>query len=576
MATLQIQLLGEFSLRSDRTQVIGIAQPRQQSFLAYLLLHRNAPQLRHHLAFCFWPNSSEKQARTNLRQLLHDVRHSLPDTATFLQIDRNAVQWRADAPYHLDVTAFESTLAQAEASNSPIVELARAIELYRGPLLPSCYDDWIAPERERLSQQYAQTLERLLVLLEGENHTDRAIGYAQMLLRHDPLRESTYRALMRLHALNGDRAQALRLHQLCATMLQREFDIEPDYATHELYLNLLHVEAEQQLPATVHRPSAAQPTRLFGRQTEWQQLQHAWLRSNQGDAHVVLMAGEAGIGKTRLCEELQSWAQAQGIVCVSARAYAAEGDLAYGPVIEWVQHETMRAGLARLDPVWQRTLARLLPELLPKPTQTRHDMGPTDQNRQQLFEALARAILAVNPPLLLMIDDLQWCDQATIEWLHFLMRFDSKARLLLVCTVRPEEITMDHPLTALLLDLRRAARMTEIALAPLDANSTSQLATLIAGHEFTVQQKTELFQKTAGNPLFIVEIVRTEQGQQHPRETTAGSATTADEPNPLPNKIQATIEARLAILSPPAHELAACAAAIGRAWSTALLAKALL
>jgi DNA-binding SARP family transcriptional activator len=105
------------------------------------------------------------------------------------------------------------------------------VALYRGDLLPSCYDDWILPERERLRQAFVEATERLIALLEDERDYRAAIGYAQRLLKHDPLQEAIYCHLMRLHALSGDRAAALRAYHACAAILQRELDVEPGPAT---------------------------------------------------------------------------------------------------------------------------------------------------------------------------------------------------------------------------------------------------------------------------------------------------------------------------------------------------------
>ena len=110
---LNIRLLGDFSLTYADQPVGAISTPRLQSLLAYLVLHRDAPLLRQQLAFLFWPDSNEAQARNNLRQLLHELRHGLPDADRFLQIDARTVAWRADAPFRLDVDDFEQALKAA-------------------------------------------------------------------------------------------------------------------------------------------------------------------------------------------------------------------------------------------------------------------------------------------------------------------------------------------------------------------------------------------------------------------------------------------------------------------------------
>jgi DNA-binding SARP family transcriptional activator len=231
MPTLHIQLLGDFRLSCGDAPVSTVNSPRLQSLLAYLVLHRDAPQPRHYLAFRLWPDSNEAQARTNLRQLLHSLKHTLPDADQFVHADAKMLQWRSDAPFHLDVAEFEQALKAADTAeqqgdtHTSREALEQAIAIYQGELLPSCYDDWIVPERERLGQAFTAALERLMLLLERESDPRVAIGYTQRLLRHDPLREETYRALMRLHAACGDRAGIRRVYQSCATVLERELGV---------------------------------------------------------------------------------------------------------------------------------------------------------------------------------------------------------------------------------------------------------------------------------------------------------------------------------------------------------------
>jgi DNA-binding SARP family transcriptional activator len=172
MAALHIQLLGGFNLVCDGAPVTSIFKPRQQSLLAYLLLHRQTPQARHHLAFTFWPDASESRARNNLRQALHQLRHSLPSAEEHLYLDANIVQWRTDSIFQLDVAEFEETLARAETLSVHDARAAcevcqQAVRLYGGDLLPSCYDEWIAPERERLQQLYRKSLQHLIQAFEA-------------------------------------------------------------------------------------------------------------------------------------------------------------------------------------------------------------------------------------------------------------------------------------------------------------------------------------------------------------------------------------------------------------------------
>jgi DNA-binding SARP family transcriptional activator len=336
--TLHIQLFGNFQLLYQDKPVAALGQRRLQSLLAYLVLHREAPQARRSLAFLFWPDSREAQAHANLRQLLHRLQRTLPTAGDFLQIDVKTVQWRPEAPFSLDVAQFERQLALAEGAgrqgSTAVVcaALKTAVAHYGGDLLPDCYDEWVLPARERWRQAYIQALAQLIGLLETQRDYATAIAYAQRLLRADPLHETTYGRLMRLHALAGDRASALSVYHTCATTLQRELGVEPNAHTRTLYEQLLHLEASPALPPAHDRQPGTRSTpsggQLIGRQAEWQTLLAAWRRTAHGRAHLLVVAGEAGIGKTRLAEELAIWASRQGIRTAHARAYAAEGDLA--------------------------------------------------------------------------------------------------------------------------------------------------------------------------------------------------------------------------------------------------------
>jgi DNA-binding SARP family transcriptional activator len=212
-ATLDVRLLGDLSLHRGGTALPPLDSARAESLLAYLLLHREAPQQRQRLAFLLWPDSAEPQARTNLRHVLHILRRSLPEADRFLAVTTRTLQWRADAPLRLDVTTFERALARAEEEGADVAgALAEAVDTYGGDLLAGCYDEWLLEERERLRQRYLDALERLAgVLAEGGDHA-RAIPYAERLARHDPLREETCRLLMRLHGARGDRGRAQRAY----------------------------------------------------------------------------------------------------------------------------------------------------------------------------------------------------------------------------------------------------------------------------------------------------------------------------------------------------------------------------
>jgi DNA-binding SARP family transcriptional activator/tetratricopeptide (TPR) repeat protein len=559
-ASLGIRLLGEFNIVCEGSQVPTITRPRWQSLLAYLLLHRGIPQPRRHLAFVLWPDSSERQALTNLRHVLHHVLHLLPEPARFIDAAGPAVTWRADAPCTLDVSQFEAALAADRTADS----LRAAIDLYRGELLPGLYDDWLLPERERLHQAAIAACEELAARLEEQAEFAGVIAVAQHLLRLDPLREDTYRQLMRLHALHDDRAAAFHVYQRCVKVLQRELNVEPAPATRALAARILNMAAPgAAAPPAGSRVRASLP--LAGRAAEWSLLQECWRTAGRGRAELLVISGEAGVGKTRLAEELVDWVSRQGWPAAMARCYEAEGTLAFTPIADWMRALLpciSAADNCELPDFWLSEVARVVPEVLvDRPGLV--PPGPLVEpwQRRRFFEALARAVLAAGSPMLLVIDDLQWSDRDTLEWLRFLMHFSPNSRLLVVGLLRPEEAAGRQPLRELLSSLRQARQLTELEVRPLDRAVTAALAERMAGRKLDQEMLDRVYRATEGNALFVL-------------ETTRALLAGADLAQGLPSAVHAVIARRLEQLSPPARQLAGVAAVLGRSFSFRLLARA--
>ena len=363
----------------------------------------------------------------------------------------------------------------------------------------------------------------------------------------------------------------MRVYSTCVATLQRELGVAPGAEIRERHRRLVRRSdgrAESSRGPGRPRSTSDPPTPLVGRAAEWQQLLLAWHQVQPRAAVLALVTGEAGLGKSRLGEEMLEWADAQGIAVARTRAYAAEGRLAFSPVTGWLRSEAMRESLARLDPLWRTEVARLVAELLveqpdlPRPTPLAEYW-----QRQQFFEALARAVTGAAPAMVLLIDDLQWCDGETLEWLHYLLRFAADVRLLVVGTVRIDEIDAQHAVVRLRAALRRTDQLVEMPLMPLDAAETAKLAAGIAGRDLAASDAFQLFSQTEGNPLFVVETMR---AGLPPARQEGGSPRSRT----LPPKVHAVITGRLNQLSPEARDVACLAATIGRAFSLDVLSGA--
>jgi len=547
---MRARVLGPLDLRLGEQQLPPLDSARAESLLAYLLLHRDAPQSRQRLAFLLWPGSTERQAHTNLRKVLYNLRRALPGAEQLIEIGPRTLQWRADAPLWLDVDHFEQALAEGR--------LEEAVETYAGEFLEGRYDEWLAGERDRLAGLHLEALDRLARQHQQNQRWPEAIRCAERLVVHDPLREESHRLLMQLWGAAGDRAQAVRAYHACAATLERELGIEPSPETRAIYESLLAAARAGARPSVAGPASLAASTAgrsapgvppFVGRAGEQAQLAAVWSAASAGRAQLALVTGEAGVGKTRLVEELHAHG---GAVTVEARAYPAEGPAAYGIATAWLRSQPVSARLSRLDRPHLTELARLLPELaarVPPP-----EPLPETELRPRLFGAITRAVLAAGAPLLLVVDDAHWADRQSLRVIHYLLRAGSSARLLVVATARREELDEGHPLTGLTTALQAHGRFTEIKLGRLGREDTGLLAERIRGTPLDTAELSRLYGDSEGNPLFVVEALQPD----------AAAAP----------KVQAVITGRLARLSPPAATLAGIAAAIGRAFTADVLATA--
>lgn len=298
---LSIVLLGGFRLGERDQPVTTLTSANLQTLLAYLLLHRDVPHSRQQLAFLLYPDSSEAQAQSNLRTLLGRLRQAWAGAEKYVKIASRTVEWCCDAPFTLDVAEFENALARAESADMQ-AQLERAVGLYRGDLLPRCYADWILPERERLRQKFLNALVLLIHLLEAQGNYSAALVHAQQLLQLEPLQETTYQLLMRLHAAQGDQSSVLRMFRQCELVLYQELSAEPSSETRGLYEALRNAPPVKRVsvPASQLQHNLPTPlTRFIGRTREISHVKHLL-----AETRLLSLTGAGGSGKTRLALEI--------------------------------------------------------------------------------------------------------------------------------------------------------------------------------------------------------------------------------------------------------------------------------
>jgi DNA-binding SARP family transcriptional activator/tetratricopeptide (TPR) repeat protein len=575
LVVLDISLLGEIRVIADST-LIALRSTRVMALLGFLVAHRGAPQRREYIAAQFWPDSPEPQARTNLRRELHSLRAELPNAAQWLAADGGTLLWRLGPDCRVDVAVFESAADDAAtawaAADEAAFRLAAADALrsYRGEFMPALYDDWVLTERERLHRRCLSLLDQLITVERDAGRLRPAIELARRRTDLEPLEETGYRTLLQLQARSGDRAAAVATYHRCASILERELGVAPDRATTAEYERLTSPR-----PTPPARPprlaEPAGPTGLIGRERELSLLRERWQqarRGGSGAAGLTVLAGEAGVGKSRLLDELSAVVQRAGSDAVRARCFAARGRLALAPVSEWLRSPALRSARDRLDPVWAREVDRLVPPAHADPVTPLRPMADAWQ-RHRFFEGLARVVLSAGRPILLVLDDLQWCDEHTLAWLQLLLHLGQEHPLLVVAASRAEEADSNTELAEMLRALRSAGQITDLALAPLDLPQSAELAGQLRGAKLHRPEADRLYAATGGYPLLVIESVRA--GLLDGPAPADGPDLGPRDPGP---RVRALLAGRTAQVGPAAREVADLAAVIGRDFTLELLTEA--
>jgi DNA-binding SARP family transcriptional activator len=568
MQPLRIELLGGFGVLGADAEPCVLPARKARALLAYLALPPGRPHAREKLTALLWGDTAESHARQAFRQTLSRLRRALGPSAGVLVDGQDTVALAADRVW-VDAAEF-----QVAASREQPAMLERAAQLYRGDLLEGLdveeapFDEWRTIERERLRELALEALARLLRHQMRGDTLDAAVQTALRILALDPLQEAVHRALMRLYVRQRRRAAALRQYQDCVQTLQRELGAEPEEPTRELYRNILRSAGRDDGPSARGaaagglglRPAAPGALgELVGRAAPLATLERSLEQTLEAGARVAVVTGEAGIGKTRLLEEIAATAFARGVRVVLGRCYETEQPLPFRPWVDALRGDRPAldpSDLGRLAEGVRAQLGRLFPEL---PTSATDD-GILPNDRGTLFEAVRELIadLAAQGPLLVVLEDVQWADPMSARLLAFLGRRLGGLPVLLAVSARPEDAIETPVLQRAFAELRDVGNLDQVPLGPLNAEESLRLARAVhRGGDPRVLDRAApgLWALSEGNPFVIVETVRMLRDEPE-RVPVPGS---------LPPSVREAVEHRLARLSDPARSAATVAAVIGRA-----------
>jgi DNA-binding SARP family transcriptional activator len=541
---LCVRLFGTPHVSFDGKPIRFVAA-RTLPLFVYLLLGRERPIARDQLAYRFWPDNSETEARTNLRRHLHRVNGPLYEMTgqRWLESNDKVVAFDLRMPLDLDV-------ARLEAASSNRADAAGAVDLYTGELFEGCDEEWLIPHRERLRTAYLGLLVGLIGRYRGERRFSEAIVLSQKMLHVDPFREDAVRTLMSLHYESGDRSSALAEYQAFRERLQIEIGADPMRETQSLHdairrhaaLRIQHVD----------RPSLERAMPFEGRDGEIDALRDAWRQAAGGKGRIALVSGEAGIGKTRLLREFATIAEHEGARVLWGASSAPEG-APYEPVTEALASAISEIVRLPLSPALLGALAVRFPELRATRPDIPESVGLIEQReRERFFDAIALAVerLCATRPTVIVFEDLHWVAADTLELIARIARTCARAPFLAILSFREEEMT--GALRSFRLDpaMKQALRIGLGRLKPTACRKILEIGyeTVSAGvGDWAIDL-------AKGNPLFLSELVRQYDGR-------AGDD--LHDARTLPTSLESAILTRLSTLSEAARSLIDIAAVGG-------------
>ncbi len=476
------------------------------------------PRTRAELIALLWPDADEAHGLLSLRQTLLRLRQALGSHAdAHLRTTGDLVRLDLGSQGSVDV-ALLAVAAAMQATQTPSAQTEQrlaALRSYEGsflahPLIDDAPDfmAWVTGQRVHWDACFDRLAEHEMRRLIDDGQADEASAFGQTWMTRRPDSEPAYRLLATAQATAGDVAGA---QLTLATAERRWAELGLDLSR-ETQAVRAHLAA---LPAVKSSPPSERVLRLpfVGRHEAFAELRRAYQRARDGTPGAVLVRGEAGLGKSRLLGTFARWARVQGADVAIGRAYELSGRLPYQSLMELLRERLARerAPDDLVEDSWLTELQRLVPDLrdrypdLPLPV----DDAAAGA---RLLEAVAQVglSLARRRPLLWLVDDLQWADEATCDGLLYLMKrwHDAKAPAVVVCTLRGDEIAASPALETWIAAAQRATAVSEVTLQPLSAELTAEAVTTLFARSASDEVCAWLQETTQGNPLYLEHVLQ--------------------------------------------------------------------
>lgn len=494
----RVHCFGRLAIERGDGEVVALRSRKHTGLLLYLLAHRGRQHTRDRLAGLFW-ESDHRRARHSLSQALYDIRNRLPG----LELARNSSRvGLAGNGVVFDADELEAAVREHD--------LRRAVRLYDGEFAPDLddvgnpdFERWLERERVRFRRLAEVALYRHVRECAEGGRWGEMCTTAMRLLEMNPLSEKAHRALLRGLWLQGEGDAALEHFRDVEPELEAELPGGVSPETREL------VERIRRKPSAPARVAEAPRPPFVGRTQEFGVLRSALEDTVKGEGGLVLVRGEAGMGKTRLLEEFRDAATLEGVRVLESRCYSAETDVPYGPVAEGL--EEVAATVAAEDTAGNgyHLLGHLFPGSFPPPSDHQGFSG-AGGGRRRLYEETADLLRrgCREAPVVWLVEDVHWIDASSASLLHYLVRRAADQAFLLVATVRTDE----HPSEAAreLLGAGESASVasTSVTLPPLALEEVGELAREVGGRPLPERARATLHRLSGGNPFYALEILR--------------------------------------------------------------------